>query len=109
MANWWKQFQSKPKPEPKLESALEFTGSTYTEVEERVREISASNSDLHIDTISAETEFGDIDDSVGNLEIVMECEEVFGVEIPDEEAQDLITVGQLTYYIARKLNIAAQS
>ena len=99
MAGWWERFFPKPEPAPKL------VWNSYADVEERVREITASIAGLHPVSISAETSFLDIDDSVGNTEIIMQCEEEFDIEISDDDACILLTVGQLTHYIAERLNL----
>ena len=41
-------------------------------------------------------------DSLDTVELVMALEEEFGVEIPDEEAEKLITVGDALRYIEEK-------
>ena len=38
-------------------------------------------------------------DSLSMVEIIYECEERFGVEIPDEDSKDLKTVGDAVAYI----------
>ena len=43
-------------------------------------------------------------DSLDTVELIMQFEEEFGIEIPDEEAQDLLSVGQAVEYITNKLN-----
>ena len=43
-------------------------------------------------------------DSLDTVELIMQFEEEFGVEIPDEEAEGLLTVGQAVDYITNKLN-----
>lgn len=40
-------------------------------------------------------------DSLSMVEIIYECEERFGVEIPDEDAKNLKTVGDAVSYIER--------
>ncbi len=40
-------------------------------------------------------------DSLSMVEIIYECEERFGVEIPDEDAKNLKTVGDAVAYIER--------
>lgn len=40
-------------------------------------------------------------DSLSMVEIIYECEDRFGVEIPDEDAKNLKTVGDAVSYIER--------
>ena len=35
------------------------------------------------------------------IELVLEIEEEFGIELPDSEAQSILTVGELSQWIAR--------
>ena len=42
-------------------------------------------------------------DSLDTVELIMQFEEEFGIEIPDEEAETLLTVGKAVEYIANKL------
>ena len=43
-------------------------------------------------------------DSLDTVELIMQFEEEFGIEIPDEEAEVLLSVGQAVDYITNKLN-----
>ena len=43
-------------------------------------------------------------DSLDTVELIMQFEEEFSIEIPDEEAQHLLSVGQAVEYITDKLN-----
>ena len=43
-------------------------------------------------------------DSLDTVELIMQFEEEFGIEIPDAEAEGLLSVGQAVDYIANKLN-----
>ena len=43
-------------------------------------------------------------DSLDTVELIMEFEEEFGIEIPDEDAEGLLSVGQAVDYISTKLN-----
>ncbi|SDL66078.1 acyl carrier protein [Tessaracoccus oleiagri] len=43
-------------------------------------------------------------DSLSMVEIIYECEDKFGVEIPDEDAKNLKTVGDAVAYIERASN-----
>ena len=42
-------------------------------------------------------------DSLDTVEVVMALEEEFGIEIPDEDAEKITTVGQAVKYIEDKL------
>jgi len=43
-------------------------------------------------------------DSLDTVELIMQFEEEFGLEIPDEDAEGLISVGEAVDYITQKLN-----
>ena len=43
-------------------------------------------------------------DSLDTVELIMQFEEEFGIEIPDEEAESLLSVGHAVDYITQKLN-----
>ena len=42
-------------------------------------------------------------DSLDTVELIMQFEEEFGIEIPDEEAEKLLSVGQAVAYIDKNL------
>ena len=57
-------------------------------------------------TITADTHFfNDFDDSLDYVEIMMRCEESFGIEIDEVEIErlNLFTVGQFASYIGDRL------
>ena len=43
-------------------------------------------------------------DSLDTVELIMQFEEDFNIEIPDEDAETLTSVGQAVDYISNKLN-----
>ena len=43
-------------------------------------------------------------DSLDTVELIMQFEEEFGLEIPDEDAEGLVSVGEAVDYISQKLN-----
>ena len=43
-------------------------------------------------------------DSLDTVELIMQFEEEFGIEIPDEDAEGLLSVGQAVDYIDQKLD-----
>ena len=43
-------------------------------------------------------------DSLDTVELIMQFEEEFSIEIPDDDAENLLSVGQAVEYITKKLN-----
>ena len=43
-------------------------------------------------------------DSLDTVELIMQFEEEFNIEIPDDDAENLLSVGQAVEYISAKLN-----
>tara|TARA_B100000029_G_scaffold75707_1_gene67387 strand:+ start:655 stop:891 length:237 start_codon:yes stop_codon:yes gene_type:complete len=43
-------------------------------------------------------------DSLDTVELIMQFEEEFNIEIPDEDAEKILSVGQALEYITNKLN-----
>jgi len=66
-----------------------------------IEKIIAESLGLKVDSIKDESNFvNDLGaDSLNIVEIVMAIEEEFDVEIPDEDAETLYTVGELKQYI----------
>ena len=55
--------------------------------------------------ITEQSTFGSLNfDSLDGVEFVMECEDEFELEIPDEEVEQLKTVGAFVDYIEGKIN-----
>lgn len=72
-------------------------------VEERVINIVADQLGVSKDQISRETHFvNDLGaDSLDTVELVMELEEEFDIQIPDEVAEKIQTVGQAIEHIQK--------
>jgi acyl carrier protein len=72
-------------------------------VSERVIDIVATQLGVSKDQITAETNFvNDLGaDSLDQVELVMELEEEFDVNIPDDAAEKIQTVGQAIEYIEK--------
>ena len=70
-------------------------------VEQRVREIIVEQMDVNPDQVTLEAKFiEDLGaDSLDVVELVMALEEEFGNEIPDEEAEKLLSVGDVVKYV----------
>lgn len=68
---------------------------------DRVREIVAEQLGVEEDEITMESSFIDDlgADSLDVVELIMALEEEFDIEIPDEEAEKLSTVGDAVEYI----------
>ena len=71
---------------------------------ERVRNIVVEQLGVEADTVKAESHFqNDLGaDSLDTVELVMAFEEEFDMEIPDEEAENIATVGDAVTYIDSK-------
>ena len=72
-----------------------------TDLESKVKKIVAEQMGVDEGEISPETSFvNDLNaDSLDTVELVMELEEHFDLNIPDEEAEKIQTVGQAIDYI----------
>jgi acyl carrier protein len=70
-------------------------------VQERVIEIVAEQLGVDKDKVTSETSFvNDLGaDSLDTVELVMELEEEFDINIPDDAAEKIQTVGQAVQYI----------
>jgi acyl carrier protein len=70
-------------------------------VQERVIEIVAEQLGVDKDKVTPETSFvNDLGaDSLDTVELVMELEEEFDINIPDDAAEKIQTVGQAVEYI----------
>jgi acyl carrier protein len=73
-------------------------------VDDRVKEIIAEQLGVKKEEIKAESSFIDDlgADSLDTVEVVMALEEEFGIEIPDEDAEKITTVGEAIKYIDDK-------
>jgi acyl carrier protein len=70
-------------------------------IEERVKEIIVNQLDVNPDQVTPDAKFiEDLGaDSLDTVELVMELEDKFGNEIPDDQAEKLQTVGDVIKYI----------
>ena len=74
-------------------------------VEDRVKEIIVEQLGVDASEVTPEASFIDDlgADSLDTVELVMAFEEEFGMEIPDEEAEKLGTVGDALNYLQQKM------
>ena len=71
---------------------------------EKLKEIIADQLNVDATTITPESRFKeDLEaDSLDLFELIMSLEEEFGVEIPSEELEELLTVQNVMDYLANK-------
>ena len=71
------------------------------ELEEKVAQIIAEQLGVDVAEVTPEASFVDDlgADSLDTVELVMALEEEFGIEIPDEEAENISSVGDAISYI----------
>ncbi len=69
--------------------------------EERVKDIIVEQLGVNADQVTTDAKFiEDLGaDSLDTVELVMAFEEEFGIEVPDEEAEKLQSVGDVVRYI----------
>jgi len=70
---------------------------------DKVKELFANQLGVKIENISDTTTFDDLGaDSLDKIEITLQLEDVFKIEIPDNEAERLLTVGEVISHIEKK-------
>jgi len=69
--------------------------------EDRVKDIIVEQLGVNADQVTPEAKFiEDLGaDSLDTVELVMAFEEEFGIEVPDEEAEKLLSVGDVIKYV----------
>ncbi len=74
-------------------------------IDEKVKEIISEQLGVKKEEIKPESSFIDDlgADSLDTVEVVMALEEEFGIEIPDEDAEKITTVGEAAKYIQDKV------
>jgi acyl carrier protein len=89
--------------EKSLSSFHRTGGNVSDEIETKVKSIIVEQ--LGVDAGEVKTEASFVNDlgadSLDTVELVMALEESFGMEIPDEEAEKIQTVGQAVDYIKK--------
>ncbi|RVU71638.1 MULTISPECIES: acyl carrier protein [Lactobacillus] len=71
------------------------------EIFNKIKGLIADNFDIDADKITKDTNFSsDLDaDSIDLVEFILQLEDEFGAEIPDDEAEKIKTVGDAVAYI----------
>jgi acyl carrier protein len=77
-----------------------------TEIESKLTDLLVDELGIERDDIRTDAKFEeDLDvDSLGVVELLMALEDNFGVKIPDEEAEQITTVGEAVDLVDAKLN-----
>ncbi|RLA61902.1 MAG: acyl carrier protein [Epsilonproteobacteria bacterium] len=72
--------------------------------QEQIMKVISEAAKVEVSTIKPETSFVDDlkFDSLDIVELMMKMEDDFGVEIPEEDAEGLKTVGDVVTYISNK-------
>lgn len=79
--------------------------ATQSEIESRVRKIVVEQLGVKEDEITIESSFVDDlgADSLDTVELVMALEEEFETEIPDEDAEKIVTIKDAVSYIVNRM------
>nr|QUE28624.1 AcpP [Porphyrostromium japonicum] len=82
---------------------------TKDEINEKVKGIVAEQLGVDITEVTDKAHFADDlgADSLDTVELVMAIEEVFSVDIPDEEAEKITTLDEVVTFIEDQLKTAA--
>jgi len=75
-----------------------------SDIADSVKEIIASELGVEVEKVTDDAHFVDDlgADSLDTVELVMAFEEEFGIEIPDEDAEEMQTVGDAVEYLSSK-------
>ncbi|MFN3477709.1 MAG: acyl carrier protein [Candidatus Methylomirabilales bacterium] len=75
------------------------------DIAEQVRRIIAEQLMVELDEVTDDASFiEDLGaDSLDTVEMIMEIEDEFGIEIPDEDAEKIQTVGAAIEYVKKKV------
>jgi acyl carrier protein len=73
-------------------------------IEEKVKDIIVEQLGVNAEQVTTTASFTEVlgADSLDTVELVMAFEEEFGVEVPDEDAEKLQSVGDVIKYIEEK-------
>lgn len=105
--SWIPKF-GRSREEVEAEKARNFamwSSASDKEIADKMRALVIEECGVKLPQVRDDVSFVQLDDSVGNLEFAMRCEEEFGIEIPDEDAnsENLQTVGGFRDYLIRRL------
>ncbi len=74
---------------------------------EKVLQVVAEQLGVNVEDLTVETSFKDDlnADSLDLFQIIMSLEEEFGIEIPNEDAEKILTIGDALRYVESKKGI----
>jgi len=95
---------AKPQADHYSQSAIQFNHMSEKSIEEKVKDIIVEQLGVNAEQVTPTASFiEDLGaDSLDTVELVMAFEEEFSVEVPDEDAEKLQTVGDVIKYIEEK-------
>lgn len=75
---------------------------------EKVLQVVAEQLGVNVEDLTVETSFKDDlnADSLDLFQIIMSLEEEFGIEIPNEDAEKILTIGDALRYVESKKGIS---
>lgn len=73
---------------------------------EKVKEIVAVQFNVDEDELTAETSFKDTlnADSLDLVELIMALEDEFGMDVEDDEVEEIVTIGDVVDYINNRID-----
>ena len=81
---------------------------TLKDIESRVKKIIGQHLGVQEDDVKNDTTIEDLGgDSLDQIEIVMDLEDEFRIELSDAEAEKIVTLGSAVEFVASKKKIAA--
>ncbi len=98
-----KQVTSRAKPSQLMVVVSLINQGDIMSIFDKVKEVIIDKLGVEEDAIKTEAHFvNDLGaDSLDTVELIMELEEEFGIEIPDEDAENIMTVGTAVAYIEK--------
>jgi acyl carrier protein len=83
----------------------EAEGGDHVNLSDKIKNILSAQLSVEPTDLMDSTSFDDLNaDSLDVVELIMALEEEFDIEIPDEDAEKIHTVGDVTEYIKDRIN-----